>query len=74
MKIKNDVLEEICANEHIIKDLSIYLNITCSQVKDLVIEYALHKFYVTDDGTVEEVANTLKHKYMEIENEKPKQI
>jgi D-hexose-6-phosphate mutarotase len=74
MKIKNDVLEEICANESIIKDLSIDLNITCSQVKDLLIEYALNKFFAIDDGTGMEVANILKHKYMEIKNEKPKQI
>ena len=63
--IKKDVLGGIRTNERIIKELSTYLNITCSQVKDLVIEYALHKFYVTDDGTTDELAHTLKYKYLE---------
>ena len=74
MKIKNNVLGEICANESIIENLSMHLNITCSQVKDLLIEYALNKFFVIDDGNTDELANTLKHKYLEIENEKPTQI
>jgi hypothetical protein len=62
MKIHEQVLEEIRTNEDLVKDLSTKLDITCEQVKDLLVEYSLDRIMRHDDGDVEDI---LKYKYLE---------
>ena len=64
MKIKANILEDICTNEYIIRELSWLLDITCEQVKDILIENALTNLLRYSDST-EEAAEQLQDKYLE---------
>ena len=70
MNIKEQALKEIRTDKDIIKDLTIKLNITPEQVKDLLIRYAFNKLVLINDATTnDEVADILKYKYLESKNE-----
>lgn len=67
MNIKANILEEIRTNEDIIQTLSVKLDLTCEQVKDILIEDSLINLYcdrpyIDDEDAIIEY---LKNKYLE---------
>jgi hypothetical protein len=67
MNINESALEEIRKNEDIIRTLSVELDLTCEQVKDILIEDSLINLYCDlpyiDDE--DDIIEYLKNKYLE---------
>jgi len=64
MNIKENTLEEIRTNEDIIRELSWSLDITCEQVKDILIEDALTSL-LRYSAASSMLAEQLQDKYLE---------
>jgi len=70
MRIKKHVIANIRSDKDIIKELAPKLDITPKQVKDLLLRYAFNRLVLIDDATtINEIADVIKYKYMENENE-----
>jgi hypothetical protein len=67
MNIKEDTLEEIRKNEDIIRELSRRSDITCEQVKDILIEYGEYGLValLRYSANYDDAAEQLKDKYLE---------
>ena len=65
MNIKEQVLTGIVYDTDIIKHLTMELQLTTEEVKNLLIRYAFNKLVLLEDVTNNnEVADVLKRKYM----------
>lgn len=64
MNIKENVLEEIRTNEDIVKELSIGLDLTCEQVKNILIEDSLAEI-ATFCADINDMVEHLRKEYLE---------
>ena len=65
MNIKESTLEYIRTNENAIRELSIELDLTCEQVKDILIEDSLNDLYFLRALSEDEIIEYLTDKYLE---------
>jgi hypothetical protein len=67
MNIKENTIEEIRKNEEIIRTLSVELDLTCEQVKDILIEDSLINLYcdLPYIDNEDDIIEYLKNKYLE---------
>jgi len=65
MNIKENTLEDIRTNEDVIRELSRGLDLTCEQVKDILIEDSLNNLYFLRALSEDEIIEYLTDKYLE---------
>lgn len=65
MNIKENTLEDIRSNEDIIRNLSRELDLTCEQVKDILLEDSLNNLYIFSTLDENGIIEYLKNKYLE---------
>ena len=65
MNIKENTLEDIRSNEDIIRNLSRELDLTCEQVKDILLEDSLNNLYIFSTLDENGIIEYLTDKYLE---------
>lgn len=65
MNIKENTLEYIRTNENAIRELSRELDLTCEQLKDILIQDSLDNLYFVRELDENDIIEYLKNKYLE---------